>query len=120
MLAGLMSRCTSPAAWATASAPAHLGGDVGGEPGVDRSLVEPLAQRAAPHELHDDGLDAVVAARVVDADDRRMRQAGDGDRLVAEPGHERLVVGEVLVEDLHGDGAPQHLVGAQPHLCHAA
>jgi hypothetical protein len=49
-----------------------------------------------------------------------VRQPGDGDGLVAEAGDERLVGGEVLVEDLHRDGAPQHLVGAQPDLRHPA
>ena len=97
-----------------------LGGDVGGDPRVDLAVVEPGAQGLAAHQLHDDGLDAVVAARVVDVDDRRVRQAGDGDGLVAEAGDERLVGREVLVQDLDRDGAPQHLVGAEPHLRHAA
>jgi hypothetical protein len=97
----------------------HLGGDVGRHPRVERALVEPLAQGLPPHQLHDDRLDAVVAARVVDVDDGGVRQAGDGDGLVAEPGDEGLVGGQVLVQDLDGDGAAQHLVGAQPHLGHA-
>jgi hypothetical protein len=83
--------------------PRHLGGDVGGHPRVDRAVVEPLAQGLAPHQLHDDRLDAVVAARVVDVDDRRVRELGDGDRLVPEPGDERLVGREVLVQDLERD-----------------
>ena len=100
-------------------------GDLGGQPGrlprVDRRrVVEALAQRAPGHQLHHDRLGAVLRAGVVDRDDARVGEAGGGDRLLAEPGDEAVVGGEVGVEQLHRDLAAQDLVGAAPHLGHAA
>ena len=62
----------------------------------------------------------VVGAGVVDRDDPRVGEPGRGDRLLAEAGDEGGVGGEVRVEDLHRHLAAQHLVGALPHLGHAA
>ena len=58
--------------------------DVGdGEAAV---LVDEVAQGRAVDQLHHDVGDAVVVAGVVGGDDVGVREAGRGDRLVAEPG----------------------------------
>jgi hypothetical protein len=97
-----------------------LRGDIRGDPGPDGAVVQPLAQRLAADQLHDDGLDAVVAAGVVDADDRRVRQPCYRDGLLPEARDERLVGGEVRMEDLDRDGSPEDLVGAAPDRRHPA
>ena len=68
------------------------GADVHRELGAEPLLlVEQLAQALAVDELHHDGLAAVVVDRVVDGDDVRVVQLGDGDRLATEPlGHDRI------------------------------
>ena len=83
-------------------------------------LVEHVAQGRAPDELHDDGLDAAVAARVVDGDDVRVREPGGGHRLAAEAGDEGVVGGEVGEQDLHRHRPGQDLVVRLPDLGHAA
>ena len=120
-LAGFTSRCTSPARWAASSAsatcaasPAACHGSIG------VGVVEAIAQRAALDQLHHDRLDPVVGAGVVDRDDAGVGQAGGGHGLLAEPGHEGGVGGEVRVQHLHRHAAAQDLVGALPHLGHAA
>ena len=83
-------------------------------------LVEHLAQRQPGHVLHDDGLVAALADGVVDGDDARVVDAGDGDGLAAHPVDEGVVGGEVRVEQLHRDLAVEDLVSPEPHLGHAA
>ena len=82
------------------------------------SVVEALPQRAAGDELHHDRLGAPLGARVVDRDDARVREPGGRHRLVAEPGDEAAVGGQVRVEQLHRHLPAQDLVGALPHLGH--
>ena len=120
-LAGLMSRWTRPARWAASSAsatwaarPAACHGSIGAGSSM-RSR-----QRAARDQLHHDRLGAGLRARVVDRDDPGVSEAGGGDRLLAEAGDEAAVGGQVRVEQLHGDLAPQDLVGPAPHLGHPA
>ena len=80
----------------------HLRRQPGRLPRVDRGgVVEALPQRLPGHELHDDGLGAGVGARVVDRHDPGVGEAGGGDGLLAEPGDEAAVRGEVGVEELH-------------------
>ena len=98
-------------------------GDSGGDlHGLGRSeatfVVEVAAQRDPPHQLHDDGLVAVAAVRVVDGDDRRVGQAGGGDGLAAEALDEVLVAGQVGVEDLDGHRPVEDLVVGLPDLGH--
>ncbi|MEZ5137640.1 MAG: hypothetical protein R2711_02330 [Acidimicrobiales bacterium] len=112
----------------------HQAGGVGGAEGVghlgaDREhggqphravLVEVGAHGGARHELHHDGLEAVLAAGVVHRDDRGVRQPGGGDRLGPEALDERRVARQVRVEHLHRDPAGEELVERLPHLGHAA
>ena len=121
MFAGLMSRWTTPAAVRGVERVGHLGEDGDRLPGFERAvLVEVVAQRRPVHELHDDRLDVTVGAGVVDRDDRRMREPGRGHRLAAEPLDERLVGGEVRMQQLHRHLAGEGLVRGLPHLRHAA
>ncbi len=57
---------------------------------------------------------------VVDLDDVRVDELGDRERLAAEAGDELLVVGEVLGEDLDGDGALEDPVGRPVDRRHPA
>ena len=77
---------------------------------VDRQLraqprlhVEELAQALAVDQLHDDGLAAAVLEHVVDGDDVRVGQAGDGDGLAAEPLGDDGVGRQARLEPLEGD-----------------
>ena len=58
-------------------------------------VVDDAAQRGSVHELHHDVRSAVVVAGVVRGDDVRVHDPGRGDRLVAEPGAQCVVLGEV-------------------------
>ena len=84
-LAGLMSRCTMPAAWAASSAPAicsripeHVGQRQ--TAGTDAAV-----ERFAGQELHHDEVDAVVLVDFIDGDDIGMIECGRGARLLDEP-----------------------------------
>ena len=90
---------------------------LGAEPGLH---VEQLAQALAVDELHDDGLAALVLEHVVDGDDVRVGQAGDGDGLAAEALGDDGVGGQARLEPLEGDLAVERDVGGQPHLGHPA
>ena len=83
-------------------------------------VVEQLAQALAVDELHHHGLAAVVLDRVVNGDDVRMVQPGDGDRLAPESLGDHRIGGEVRLQPLDGDLAIELDVGRQPHLGHAA
>ena len=72
------------------------------------------------HQFHDDGLHAIGREGVVDRDDRRVREPGGGHGLGAEALDERVVGGQVLVEQLHGHPPGERLVGGLPDLGHAA
>jgi hypothetical protein len=99
----------------------HLGAD--GEYGVELEgpvLVEVGPHGGADHQLHDDGVDAVLGEGVVDRDDGGVGQPGGGDGLAPESLDEGMVAGQVRVEDLDGDLAGQHLVGGPPDLGHTA
>jgi len=83
-------------------------------------LVEQLAQALAVDELHHDRLAPTLGDRVVDGDDVRVVQPGDGDGLAAEALGDHGVCRERRLEELDGDGARQQGVGGQPHLGHAS
>ena len=118
MLPGLTSRWTKPARWAASSAPATPA-DVDGELRAEALLpVEQLAQTLAVDELHHYGLAAVVLEHVVDGDDVRVIQPGDGDRFAPEPFGDHGIGGEVRLQPLDGDPAVELDVGGDPHLGH--
>ena len=86
----------------------------------ERSLFEPLGERLPFEELHDEVLDAVGVADVVEGADVRMRELGDRFRLALEAGLEVRVRREVGREDFHRDGAPEPRVIRPVDLSHAA
>ena len=91
MLAGLMSRWTSPVLVGGGQRVSDLGADAEDLGDVERAvLVEPRPQGRAPDQLHHDRFEALVAERVVDRHDRRVGEAGGGDGLGPEPFDERV------------------------------
>ena len=111
-VAGLDVAVDDPHPVRVLEAGAGLGGDLDRGRRLERAVaLQELGTRAALDVLHDDEVAAGVDAGVVDLDDVRVDQLGDGQRLAAEAGDELLVVGEVLGEDLDGDGALEHAVG---------
>ncbi len=99
-------------------------GDRGAE--VDREFgpepplrVEQLPEALAVDELHHDGLATLVHEHVVDRDDVRVGQPGDGDRFAAEAFGDDGIGGEVGLQPLDRDLAIEIGVGRDPHLGHA-
>ena len=100
---------------------AGLGGDLDRGRRLERAVaLQELGPGAALDVLHDDEVAAGVDAGVVDLDDVRVDELGDGERLAAEAGDELLVVGEVLGEDLDGDGPLEHAIDGPVDGRHAA
>ena len=110
-----------PAAVRVVEPGAGLDPDLGRRLGIDRPVTLQQLRAGAPgHVLHDDVVAAVVDARVVDLDDVGVDQLRDGERLATEAGDEAVVVGEVLGEDLHRDGALEDAVGRFVDVRHPA
>ena len=121
MLAGFTSRWTMPAAWASASASATSAPDAAASSGViGPSRREAIGQRLAVDQLHHDVGPRVLLAVVEDAGDVRVGEPRGGPGLAPEPLDEPVVVGEALVEHLHGDRPPERRVLGFPHRAHAA
>jgi hypothetical protein len=76
-------------------------------------------QRAALDELHDEVGGVALLAEVVDRHDVGVLQAGAVDRLGAEAFEERLLLGRLRTEHLHGDRPLELLVDRVPDLAHA-
>ena len=85
-----------------------------------RARREPLAQRLALEQLHDDEQLAVVDARVEDADDVRMRERGDGLRFALEPRPPIGVGGERGRQDLDRHVTLEPRVPGAIDLAHSA
>ena len=62
----------------------------------------------------------LVAAVVVDVDHAGVVDRGHGAGLAAEPLGEAGLVQQRRQQDLHRDRTAEHLVGAAPHVAHAA
>ena len=96
-----------------------------GRTDVDRELrtealltVEQLPEALAVDELHHHGLAAIVLEDVVDGDDVRVIQPGDGDGLAPEPFGDHRIGGEVGLEPFDRNPAVELHVGGDPHLGH--
>ena len=85
-----------------------------------RALLQPLGQRVAVQELHDQEVDAVLVPNVEEGANVRVVQAGDGLGLALEPLLEIGVRGDVPGEDFDGDGAVQTGVSRFVDFAHAA
>ena len=73
-----------------------------------------------PDELHDHEVGPIGGAPVVDPDDVRVAEDGRGTRLPPEPINEPAVAGELGVEHLERDLAPQNGVVGPVDLAHPA
>ena len=85
-----------------------------------RALGECLGQRLAFEILHDDVVDAILRADVVERADVGMVQAGDGAGLALEALAACGVGGEECGQHLDGDGTVQPRVLGPVHLTHTA
>ena len=83
-------------------------------------LLQILLERDALDQLHDDIVHVAGAGHVVNADDIRVRQHGDGLRLRMEAAAELLIARELILEDLHGDQAVQTVIQCFIYNCHPA
>src|SRR5450756_970187 len=70
--------------------------------------------------FHHQVVGAVLDAPVVDVDDIGLVEVGGGLGLLAEPGDEHLVFGELGVEYLHRDCAAEQVVAGPVDIGHAA
>ena len=85
MLSGLMSRCTMPAACASASASAICDGEVDRASRIQRPAGDDRRQRLAGDELEDQEQLALVLADLVQRGDVRVRQRRRRARFAQEP-----------------------------------
>ena len=78
-------------------------------------LAQQVGARRPLDVLHDDvvAVRGLVLARVEDLHDVRVLQPRRGERLAAEARDERLVLGQVLGQQLHRDGPLEHRVDAR-------
>ena len=121
MLPGLTSRWTKPARWAASSAAAtHVPMWIVSS-GLSRVCTSSSWRRLLPStSCITTAWRPLVLEDVVDGDDVRVGQPGDGDRLAAEALGDDGVGGEARLEPLEGDLAVEREVGGQPHLGHPA
>ena len=115
MFSGLTSRCRIPPACAWASARHDLQDDHRADLGErDRPVGDELLERLAVDELGDDVALGVFLRRVVeDLEDVLVAELRDRLRLALEAIARLLIVGEVLVQDLHRDDALERAIDAR-------
>src|SRR5262245_20638890 len=121
MLAGLMSRCTMPAACAAYERVGQREAIVQRLRGIEPLAREPIVERLALQQLHDEkGLAALRLPDVVDRADVRMLQRGDGRgfALKAVPGLRH--VAESGRKDFEGDIATEPRVARFVDFTHSA
>ena len=85
-----------------------------------RPFRQPRGERLAVDQLHDEEVDPLVVADVVDRADVRMIERGDGARLAFEAGAALRVGGEGRRQDLHGDIPSEPRVLRAVDLAHPA
>jgi hypothetical protein len=88
-----------------------------GEPADAR---ERARERVALDILHDQERGAVLAAVVVDVDDTGVVDRRHRAGLAAEPLLEARLLQQGREQHLHRHGSAEHVVGAAPHVAHAA
>jgi hypothetical protein len=85
-----------------------------------RALLEPVGERLALEQLHDEEVGVAVLPHVEEGADVGVVEGGDGLRLALEARAALLVLGEGGGEDLDRDGAVEAGVPAAPDLAHPA
>ncbi len=86
----------------------------------ERAADDAVPQRLALQELHHRVGDAVLAAVVVQREDVRMGQRGDGARLALEAGEGLRIARDALRQDLDGHLAPEPRVARPVDLPHSS
>ena len=119
MFSGLMSRCTIPAACATASALATCAPIRASASDADR-LTDHRGERLSVHEFHDQEAPFVDGVELVDGDDVRMVERRCGARFLLEAADGVGVAGEPGPQQLHGDLAAKPRVVREVDLAHPA
>ena len=108
-------------------APFVGGGETVGDGGADlhdlsrrqRAPTDERAKRLAAEELGHRVDDAVLLAEIMDGEDVRVRECGDGAGLALEAGARRFVRGEPGRQELDGHLAIEREVARAVHLAHA-
>ena len=120
MLPGFRSRCTMPARCALSSALGYLNRDRERPIERQRASCEPLGQRLALEILHDQEVNPVLAADVMERADVRMIQRGDGARLTLEALASLGIVGDLRRQDLDRHVPTEPGVAGAVDLAHPA
>ncbi len=120
MLAGLMSRCTMPSAWAASSASAISMASDRRARGLDRAPGDAVLERHAVQEFHGDEGMAFVFADVVDSADVGMIQSRGRLRFALETGEGLRVAGNVIGQEFQSDETVQAGVFGLVDHTHAA
>ena len=84
-----------------------------------RTFLQPLGERLALQVLHDQEVDPVLAADVVEGANVRVIEAGDGLGLALEALLQIGIRGDVLGQDFDGDGAIESRASCLVNLTHA-
>jgi len=79
------------------------GPDLEGSPGGERAAIEGGTQRLAFEKLRDRVGNATLTAKVMDGEDVRMRQRGDGPRFALEAGEGIVISMESIRQHLDRD-----------------
>ena len=96
---------------------AGLHADLDRHLGIDQAFgLEDLGARLAFDAFHDDEVAAMVDTGVIDLDDVRMDQFGDGQGFTPETGDEAVVIREVFGQHLDRNGPLQDAVGRPVHV----
>ena len=84
-----------------------------------RAVLQPFGQRLAVEILHDEEVDAVLAAHVIQGADVRVIELRDRVRLAIEPLTELRIGGERFGQDLDRDAAIEPCVARLVDFAHA-
>ena len=98
----------------------HLARIVDGFPHRQRAVAEPITQRYAVDQLGDQIRCDALEPDVVQREDVRMAQRGNGARLALEAGHRIRVGGKRRRQHFEGDVAAQPRVARSIDLAHTA
>ena len=121
MLAGLMSRCTTPLAMREAQCRRNLVGDLRGLHRIDVPVgPQDVGERATLHVLHRHEVGVGVLAPVVHGDDVGVGQVGRRLGLAAEPLDEVRIGGELGEQHLDRHQTIEQQVAREEDVGHAA
>ena len=85
-----------------------------------RVVADPCGQGVALHQFHDEVVDTVLLANIVERADVRVVMAADGTGFTLEASKQMRVAGEMFGKDFDGDSAVQERVDGGVHFSHTA